>query len=253
MTILKLADGSQYNLTTAGFSYVDADKRTIGLELLTNQTLDEVITAFGDKSKTSKMTVSLGDDADGPTYEGYTALTNQYKVKRDVQGFENKITLSLSLPDVVVESVDLNYAVTYASENMPDEDALLYRSLFDNWEDIPNGKEIKEGKRLNYNGGLWKCAKTHNKQSDWYPGAEGTLFEQLDAEEHAGTQEDPIPVPDSVTTSGFTYVYGKYYQEGSDIYLCQRGSVEDPESMYGQEVKLNYAPSALIGHYFVKI
>lgn len=81
MTILKLADGSQYNLTTAGFSYVDADKRTIGLELLTNQTLDEVITAFGDKSKTSKMTVSLGDDADGPTYEGYTALTNQYKVK----------------------------------------------------------------------------------------------------------------------------------------------------------------------------
>lgn len=36
MTILKLADGSEYQLTTAGFSYADADKRTIGLELLTN-------------------------------------------------------------------------------------------------------------------------------------------------------------------------------------------------------------------------
>ena len=36
MTILKLADGSQYNLTTAGFSYADSEKRTIGIELLTN-------------------------------------------------------------------------------------------------------------------------------------------------------------------------------------------------------------------------
>ena len=253
MTILKLADGSQFNLTTAGFSYADSDKRTIGLELLTNQTLDEVITAFGDKSKTSKMTVSLSDDVDGPTYEGYTELANSYAVKKDVQGYSNKISITLSMPEVVIDNEDVLVAVNYAVDNIPNDLALDCRSIFENWDEIANGTEIKQGKRLNYNGGLWKCARTHNKQSDWYPGAEGTLFEQLDAEEHAGTQEDPIPVPDSVTTSGFTYVYGKYYQEGSDIYLCQRGSVEDPESMYGQEVKLNYAPSALIGHYFVKV
>lgn len=252
MTKLQLADGSEYQLTTAGFYYADTNKRIVKFDILANETLDQVIEKFEDSSKTKTIKVLI-DNEEAITYEGYTELSNSYSVKKDVQGFENKITLSLSLPDVIVESADLNYAVTYASENMPDEDALLYRSLFDNWGDIPDGKEIKEGKRLNYNGGLWKCAKTHNKQFDWYPGAEGTLFEQLDAEEHAGTQEDPIPVPDSVTTSGFTYVYGKYYQEGSDIYLCQRGSVEDPESMYGQEVKLNYAPSALIGHYFVKV
>lgn len=40
MTILKMADGSEYQLTTAGFSYADSEKRTIGFELLTNQTLD---------------------------------------------------------------------------------------------------------------------------------------------------------------------------------------------------------------------
>ena len=170
-----------------------------------------------------------------------------------MQGYSNKISIKLSTPETVIDNEELSVAITYASANIPDELALECKSIFDNWEDLAEGTEIKQGKRLNYNGGLWKCARTHNKQSDWYPGAEGTLFEQLDAEEHAGTQEDPIPVPDSVTTSGFTYVYGKYYQEDSDIYLCQRGSVEDPESMYGQEVKLNYAPSALIGHYFVKV
>ena len=243
MSKLQLADGSQYNLTTAGFSYADAEKRTIGFELLTNQTLDEIITAFGDKSKTSKMTISLDDSVDGPTYEGYTELANSYAVKKDVQGYSNKISIKLSTPETDINNEELSVAITYASENIPDELAIECKSIFDNWEDLAEGTEIKQGKRLNYNGGLWKCAKTHNKQSDWYPGAE----------EHAGTQEDPIPVPDSVTTSGFTYVYGKYYQEDSDIYLCQRGSVEDPESMYGQEVKLNYAPSALIGHYFVKI
>ena len=42
MTILKLADGSQYNLTTAGFYYADSDKKTIGLELI-KYTLPSII------------------------------------------------------------------------------------------------------------------------------------------------------------------------------------------------------------------
>ena len=246
MTILKLADGSEYQLTTAGFSYADAEKRAIGFELLTNQTLDEIITAFSDKTKTSKMTVSLDDSVDGPTYEGYTELANGYTVKKDVQGFSNKISIKLSTPETVIDNEELSVAISYASENIPDELALECRSIFDNWEDLADGTEIKQGKRLNYNGGLWKCAKTHNKQSDWYPGADPTLFEQLDAEEHAGTIEDPIPVPDSVTTSGFTYIVGKYYQEGETLYQCKREGMSD-----GEECKLFFAPSALIDQYFV--
>lgn len=65
--------------------------------------------------------------------------------------------------------------------------------------------------------------------------------------------EDPIPVPDSVTTSGFTYVYGKYYEENGIAYICKRGGVENPEEMYGQEETLYYAPSALIGQYFEQV
>lgn len=69
-------------------------------------------------------------------------------------------------------------------------------------------------------------------------------------EGNAGTLEDPIPVPDSVTTSGFTYVYGKYYIEGETIYLCKRAGVENPEEMYGQEETLYYGPAAMVGQYF---
>lgn len=64
-------------------------------------------------------------------------------------------------------------------------------------------------------------------------------------------RKTPIPVPDSVTTSGYEYEYGKYYQEGETVYLCRRSGVENPEEMYGQKITLYFAPSALIGKYFV--
>jgi len=70
-------------------------------------------------------------------------------------------------------------------------------------------------------------------------------------EGHAGTLEDPIPVPESVTTSGFEYEYGKYYSENDVVYLCQRQGILNPEEMYGQVEKLYFAPSTLVGQYFV--
>ena len=76
------------------------------------------------------------------------------------------------------------------------------------------------------------------------------MWVALNSEEHSGTQEDPIPVPDTVTTAGMEYEYGKYYSENGTVYLCKRGGVEDPEEMYGQKETLYFAPSALIGQYF---
>lgn len=136
---------------------------------------------------------------------------------------------------------------------LPDEDAINIPLCFDSWDSFLDGYEFKEGKRVEYKGGLWKCKKAHEKQSSWYPGAEPTLWEQLDKDEHAGTQEDPIPVPDSVTTSGFTYIYGKYYSEADQKYLFKRGGIPDEqaEAMYGQSETLFFPPSALVGSYSV--
>ena len=65
-------------------------------------------------------------------------------------------------------------------------------------------------------------------------------------EGHEGTKDDPIPVPDSVTTSGFEYEYGKYYLENGAIYLAKREGKKD-----GEKEILYFAPSSLVGLYFV--
>lgn len=138
---------------------------------------------------------------------------------------------------------------------LPDEQAKDIPLCFDSWESYPDGYEFIEGKRVEFKGGLWKCKKAHSKQDPWYPGADPTLWEQLDKDEHAGTLEDPIPVPDSVTTSGFTYIYGKYYSEADQKYLFKRGGIPDEqaEAMYGQPETLYFPPSALVGSYTVKV
>ena len=67
----------------------------------------------------------------------------------------------------------------------------------------------------------------------------------VDSGEHAGTQEDPIPVPDTVETAGMEYERGKYYQEGDTVYLMNRQGMND-----GETVILYFAPSVLVGQYF---
>lgn len=204
--------------------------------------LDEIVAAFSQCQE-----IAYGDDK----YIGYVV----------VKAFEMKVT-DLTIYKITLEKVpedpisdDQQTAIQYAIENMPDDLAIQCPTIFGNWEDIEDGTEIKENTRLNHDGKLWRCSKTHNKSSDYWPGKDPTLFEQLDKEEHSGTLEDPIPVPESVPTSGFTFVYGKYYQENDLICLCKRGGISDDqaEAMYGQEVKLYFMPSALLGQYFVSV
>ena len=219
----------------------------LNISFTCDASLDEIVSAFTTNEKI---------EYDDQCYEKYQVV-KEFEMKIDNM---NTTIYHIALEQIPEEepevpmTEDQQFAITYAVMMMGDEDALEHRSLFENYEDIEEGAEIVEGLRLNYKGGLWKCNKTHNKNStSWYPGAEATLFEQLDKDEHAGTEDDPIPVPESVTTSGFTYIYGKYYLEGEDIYLCKRGNVPNPEEMYGEEIKLNYAPSNLIGQYFEKV
>lgn len=185
------------------------------------------------------------------TYDGYTIVKTFNMHVGDDEKTVYQITLEKVPEDPFTD--DQEFALKYAVDNMPDEDAVERKGLFGDWADIEDGAWIPEGQRLNYNDKLWKCAKGHNKNTDYWPGKDPTLFEQLDKDEHKGTLEDPIPVPDSVTTSGFTCIYGKYYSWQDVIYLCKRGGVANPEELYGQEVKLNYAPDALIGTYFVTV
>lgn len=199
--------------------------------------LDSIVSAFSQCQE-----ITYGDDV----YSGYVVIKVFEMKVTDTKIY--KITLEKVPEDPI--SDDRQTAIHYAIENMPDDLAIQCPTIFGNWEDIEDGTEIKENTRLNYDDKLWKCSKTHNKSSDYWPGKDPTLFEQLDKEEHSGTLEDPIPVPDSVKTSGFTYIYGKYYLENEKIYLFERSNIQNPEEMYGQEEKLYFPPSSLVGNYF---
>lgn len=176
-------------------------------------------------------------------------LTGKYleKYNEKVSNTQSYIEKVISGKKAVVDQAKI------ASLTNTDAQAVEVKGLYADWEDDPDGYaydvQNQKDKRRNFGGFLWNLNKNHQKQKDRFPGAEPTLWTQL-VEGYEESYSDPIPVPDSVNVSGFEYEYGKYYIENELVYLCKRGGVLNPESMYGQKEKLYFKPSALIGQYF---
>lgn len=222
------------------------------LRILTvSNTPEQLKVLFTDSTRTSRMIVQERGQTVA-TYEGYTEFYRTEIYTGRIYGV--MMYKAETLPEVQVEVQAAAVLVAQIqAQSLTDEQALTVKALYKDWEKDPDGYQYEmsnpDDKRRNYGGRLWNLNMDHKKQSDWYPGKDPTLWTEI-VEGHAGTKEGPIPVPDSVTTSGFEYEYGKYYQEGELVYLCKRGGVEDPESMYGKKEKLYFPPSAMIGQYF---
>ena len=222
--------------------------------LTVGNTPEQLKVLFTDSSRTSRMIVQERGQTIA-TYEGYTSY--QWTELRPGKIYGVVIYKPEKTPEAQSAMVQAAVAVAQIqAQSLPDEQALAVKALYKNWEDDPEGYSYNmsnpDDNRRNYNGKLWNLNKGHNKQANWYPGADPALWTEI-VEGYAGTLEDPIPVPDSVTTSGFEYEYGKYYQEGGIVYLCKRGGVSNPEGMYGQKEKLFFSPSALLDQYFVVV
>lgn len=189
-------------------------------------------------SKEAVNSVEYGDELTGKYLEKYNEKVS------NTQSYIEKV---ISGKKAVVDQAKI------ASLTNTDTQAVEVKGLYADWEDDPDGYaydvQNQKDKRRNFGGFLWNLNKNHQKQKDRFPGAEPTLWTQL-VEGYEGSYSDPIPVPDSVNVSGFEYEYGKYYIENELVYLCKRGGVLNPESMYGQKEKLYFKPSALIGQYF---
>lgn len=146
-------------------------------------------------------------------------------------------------------------AIDNLAENVSDQVALQSKQFYRTWEELCNYNDgegftaEKAGFRFTYGGDLYKTVQPNQHfESQWVPG-QGTsaIFTRID-EEHTGTMEDPIPVPDDVSTNAFVYVTGKYYKEGDKLYKCERQGDED-----GKEYSFTYPPSQLVGQYFVLV
>ena len=130
-----------------------------------------------------------------------------------------------------------------ATTTVDDATALIGKDLYPEWDSFEEGYQFTTGARVNCDDVLWKCITAHAKQANWRPSINtASLWTAINAG-HAGTIDDPIPVPEQLTS--FEYEWGKYYLEDGVKYLCDRQGGKE-----GDTYTLAYKPSALIGHYF---
>lgn len=213
-------------------------KIKIGSMLIFNPT-DEVLKEQGYKEvQTSDM---LDDAQDGkiyvPSYEDKGDRIEQVWELAD-EPQKSKEELAVELATKQINALDLS-----------DNEALYFLALYPTWEELceKSYKAEAKGFKFSYGDKLYKTVQDNfTFQSQWIPG-EGTssIYTQI-VEQHEGTIDDPIPVPEDVMTNPFTYIVGKYYIWQDKVYKCQRDSEED-----GTEHSLNYPPDQAVGYFIL--
>ena len=104
--------------------------------------------------------------------------------------------------------------------SLTDDQALSVMNLYPEWSEFI-GKNITKGIKIKYNDKLFKVVQNHLVQEQYPPSIDtASLYVEI-IENHAGTQDDPIPYPED----GNMIIYnGKYYIEDEIVYLCIRDS-----------------------------
>ena len=134
-----------------------------------------------------------------------------------------------------IKAMQILTAETKANINtmkMSNTEALEVKEFYPEWSAA--SVEVKKGERYQCDDLLWECIKDHTTQELWKPSlATASLWKVVD-EEHAGTQEDPIPY-----NPPMEIFKDKYYTQNEVLYKCTRNS----------GIPLSHDLSALIGLY----
>lgn len=131
--------------------------------------------------------------------------------------------------------------IVKVSASLTDADALKAKELYRRWA---ADMTVAVDDRLVHADRLYRVTQAHTTQEGWEPDKTPAMFTVID-EQHAGTQDDPIPA-----AKGMEYTYGLYYTDPEDgnLYLCERTG-EEP----GGKVTLQFLPHELVGLYFTKV
>lgn len=176
----------------------------------------------------------------------YKKEENEYYVAFDQKKYDEYLKQkeqeeNINKGNALLENIQEDLALKHAT----DEEAYIMRYLYDLWK---ADTKYEIGDRRLYKDTLYKCKQAHTSQAQHTPDIVPALWDIINGDSKQGTIDNPIVVPEVM--SSMEYEYGKYYLEGNKVYLCKRGGVPNPESMYGQKVSLTFKPSQLVGHYF---
>ena len=211
------------------------------LKILSLEAPETLRQCFEDPLKTKKITIQERGQTIA-TYDDYTTL---YRIEWSPGGIYTVVMYKPEkTPEVQAEVQQAAVLVAQMqAQALTDAQAITVKAIYPAWS--PDGVQYPFDYKVVHNDVLYKCVQAHTSQESWAPGAAPSLWTAVQTGEHAGTQEDPIPVPETVTTAGFEYEKGKYYSEGSTVYLMDRQGMD-----VGDKITLYFAPSVLIGKYF---
>lgn len=196
---------------------------------------------FSDPDRTRSMKVEERGQVVA-TYEGYTTFYRTEEYTGQIYGVD--VYKPDQAPEVQTEKAQAAVLVAQIqAQELTDERAITVKAIYPEYD--PNGVLYPSYFKVQHNGALYKCQQEHTSQPGWEPGVAPSLWVLVETGEQEGTKEDPIPVPDTVTTAGMEYEKGKYYSEGGTVYLMDRQGMEN-----GEKVTLYFPPSTLVGQYF---
>ena len=211
------------------------------LKILSLEAPETLRQCFDDPLKTKKITIQERGRTIA-TYDDYTTL---YRIEWSPGGIYTVVMYKPEkTPEVQAEVQQAAVLVAQMqAQSLTDAQAITVKAIYPAWS--PDGVQYPVDYKVVHNDVLYKCIQEHTSQEVWAPGIAPSIWVAVETGEHAGTQEDPIPVPDTVTTAGFEYEKGKYYSEGGTVYLMDRQGMDA-----GDKITLYFAPSVLVGQYF---
>lgn len=253
MEQIKFKSGKTYNLVTNGIREFDSGCRFIfdpgedSFDEVEKELIDadnvKIVYVINSSRETSKSIVG---------YTKYLGMEKKTEYQKSSQEIGTVMIVSMSKPEVEerVNQLEeknkvMEKAVEFSAFNFTDQQAVRVKSIYPKWSGLEDGTTLTKQDEATYgteitkvlgdDGKLYKVITTHQKQADWAPGS-GTesLFTVID-EEHAGTQEDPVPW----STNMICY-NGKYYTYNGVLYKCIRDS----------GIALQYTPNQLLDNYF---
>lgn len=211
------------------------------LRILSLESPETLRQCFEDPLKTKRIIIQERGQTIA-TYDDYTTL---YRIEWSPGGIYTVVMYKPErTPEVQAEVQQAAVLVAQLqAQALTDAQAITVKAIYPAWS--PDGVQYPVDYKVVHNDVLYKCLQEHTSQASWAPGVAPSLWTAVATGEDAGTLEDPIPVPETVTTAGFEYEKGKYYSEGGTVYLMDRQGMD-----VGDKITLYFAPSALVGQYF---